>query len=336
MRNCILFLLSAVLSGGLAGSCYGSSDATPGAVIPQFEHVFVIVEENQSYDDVVGNTQDLPYFNSLISEYGLATNYYANTHPSVNNYFFLTAGRAAFSSLWASDGRLADLYFGQVPGVNIASILTDSKKTWRAYLEGLPAAGSLTSSHGGYVKRHDPFAYFETVLHGTRDYPPQTANLLPFAGNFEKDLRNHSFASYSFIAPDIYDDGHNSAKTHRPAACRDRTALQQIDQWLNRNIRPLVEDADFKRGGLLIIVFDEACDRGPKADNRLDPKRTSLRGGGHIPALIISSKTKPGTTSDQLLHHESVLRLCLRALGIQQFPGAAANAPDVYEFFVQP
>lgn len=336
MRNHVIVLLSALLSGIFPGYGYGASEPAPGATIPQFEHVFVVVEENQSYDDVVGNTQDLPYFNSLVREYGIATNYYANTHPSVNDYFMLTAGQTGVSSFWASEGVLADLHRGDVSGANIASVLTDNKKTWKAYLEGLPEVGSLTSSHGAYVRRHDPFSYFSTVVHGTRDYPAQTTNLVPFAGNFEKDLRDRSFPSYSFIVPNIYDNGHDNAKTRREAGCGDHVVLQQIDQWLNRDIRPLIEDADFKRSGLLIILFDEACSRGPHADNRLDPKQPSLHGGGHIPALIISSKTKPGTRFDQLLHHEGILRLCLRALGIQQFPGAAATAPDVSELFTRP
>src|SRR5437660_2414974 len=55
--------------------------------VPRFEHVFVVVEENQSYDDVIGNTADMPYLNMLATNYGLATNYYANAHPSINNYF---------------------------------------------------------------------------------------------------------------------------------------------------------------------------------------------------------------------------------------------------------
>jgi phospholipase C len=337
MRSTILFLLSAIGFALLPGECHGAPQSAPQeSGIPEFEHVFVVVEENQSYDNVVGNTQDLPYFNSLIREYGLATNYFANTHPSVNDYFILTAGHPGFSSLWTSDGFFANLHAELVPGENIASILTNNQKTWKAYLEGLPEAGSLTSNHAGYVKRHDPFAYFTTVVSGTRDHPQQKSDLVPFDPNFERDLRNRTFPNYSFIVPDIHNDGHDNAKTSREAACGDHTALQQIDHWLNRNIRPLVEDTDFKRSGLLIIVFDEACSRGAKADDRLDPRQPSLRGGGHVPAVIISSKTTPGTTFAQLLHHESILRLCLRVLGIQQFPGAAANAPDVYGFFAQP
>ena len=34
----------------------------------------------------------MPYFNGLIAKYGLATQYYADTHPSLPNYFMLTTG----------------------------------------------------------------------------------------------------------------------------------------------------------------------------------------------------------------------------------------------------
>lgn len=333
MRRAILAFGAAVLAM-LSGACYDAYGAdAPGGGIPQFDHVFVIVEENQSYEDVVGNTSDMPYLNSLIRDYGLATNYYANTHPSVNDYFFLTAGHAGFSSTWTSDGFLADHHFGSVAGENVTSILTENNKTWKAYLEGLPEPGSLTASHAGYVKRHDPFAYFANVVHGGGKHSSQRSNLVPFTPNFQKDLQDWTFPNYSFIVPDIYDDGHNNATTRKEAGCGDHAALKQTDNWLNQNIRPLVENAEFRRSGLLIIVFDEACDKGSKNDSRLDPAQPSMRGGGHIVAVIVSSKTKAGTRSDRLLHHESVLRLSLRALGIQRFPGGAASAPDMDEFF---
>lgn len=316
--------------------CGASVSPPPNGGIPQFQHVFVLVEENENYNDVVGNTAEMPYLNSLIRDYGLATQYYANSHPSMNDYFFLTAARQGVSHFWASDGAFADMHPADVSGENVASILTDNKKTWKAYLESLPKPGSLTESHDGYVKRHDPFAYFATVVHGSRSDSSQRLNLVPFAPNFANDLRDHRFPNYSFIVPDIYDDGHNDLQSHKEAACGDHAALKQMDDWLSKNIRPLVESADFKRSGLLIIVFDEACDRGAKADRRFNPAQPSIRGGGHVPAVIISSKTNPGTRSDQLLHHESMLRLCLRALGSQRFPRSASTTPDVPEFFDKP
>jgi len=51
-----------------------------------------VVEENHSYWQVIGNSA-MPYLNSLASQYGLATRYYANVHPSIGNYFMLTDGQ---------------------------------------------------------------------------------------------------------------------------------------------------------------------------------------------------------------------------------------------------
>jgi hypothetical protein len=35
----------------------------------------------------------MPYLNSLATQYGLATQDYANTHPSIGSYFMLTTGQ---------------------------------------------------------------------------------------------------------------------------------------------------------------------------------------------------------------------------------------------------
>jgi phosphatidylinositol-3-phosphatase len=308
----------------------------PAVTIPvemvRFEHVFVVVEENQNYDEIIGNTQDLPYLNTLAAKYGLATNYYANTHPSLNNYFYLTAGRSGTRSPWV--GNLADLFPGEVAGDNIASILSSNGKTWKAYAESIPRAGYVGSDHLPYVKRHNPFAYFENVRQSrvASTHTSAAENIVPFE-NFAGDLQRDSLPDYSFIVPNLYNDGHTDPVSKRSASCGEHRALKNIDTWLKTNIEPLIKSDTFKRSGLLVIVFDEGCESGPKADWRYDPSRPGTKGGGHIPALIISSRTPAGTSKDGLYHHESVLRLSLRALGVEQFPGRAKQAPDMDGFF---
>src|SRR3989440_216943 len=58
----------------------------------QFRHVFVVTEENTDYAEVIG-TSAMPYLNGLVQQYGLATQYYANTHPSIGNYLELATGQ---------------------------------------------------------------------------------------------------------------------------------------------------------------------------------------------------------------------------------------------------
>jgi phosphatidylinositol-3-phosphatase len=332
MRCQLTILLLAVTCVSCATRRAPIASVAISAPIARFEHVFIVVEENENYDEVIGNTADMPYLNTLAANYGLATNYYANAHPSLNNYFYLTTGRMGTKAPWV--WLLSDEYPGEVAGDNIASLLTANHKTWKAYAESLPRTGYLGDDRGLYVKRHNPFAYFTSVRDSSSvaGQPSQRANIVPF-DQFASDLRSDTLPDYSFIAPNLYDDGHNDAVTKSMAACGDHRALQQADKWLKNNMAPLVGSASFQRDGVLIIVFDEACETGPKADSIYDPKRRDLRGGGHVAAVVVSSLTPAGTRTDQLFHHESVLRLSLTALGIEQMPGFAASAPDMNAFF---
>ena len=63
------------------------------AGIPHLDHVFVIMMENHSYGQVIGNPA-MPFINSQIKsgEVNLATNYFAVGHPSLTNYLEIVGG----------------------------------------------------------------------------------------------------------------------------------------------------------------------------------------------------------------------------------------------------
>jgi phospholipase C len=299
----------------------------PTATVPQFRHVFVLVEENESFDDVIGNTKDMPYLNALAHNYGLATNYFADTHPSINNYFYLTAGRKGTRAPFVD--AAADLYPFSVDGPNIASILTAHGRSWRSYAEDLPRRGYIGGNKRSYLKRHNPFAYYETV----RNNKDQRDDIVPFQ-QLKSDYERNQLPDYGFIVPDIYDDAHNDppGKDSGLAPCGDHVALQHADQWLRDNIGPLIDSPAFQ-DSVLVITFDEACDTGSRTDARFSPDTKGREGGGHVATVLVSPLIKPGTRSDKLYHHESVLRLALEGLGVNEFPGGAAHANDMGVFF---
>jgi len=107
-----------------------------------------------------------------------------------------------------------------------------------------------------------------------------------------------------------------------PNLCNDAhdCSLTTADNWLRNNIAPLLASATFQQDGLLIITFDESG-----GDN--------THGGGRVAWLVVSPKAKRGYQSTTLYQHQSTLRLTLEALGITLFPGAAATAPAMSEFF---
>src|SRR6059058_2126547 len=75
-------------SEGKSGTS-GVTVTTPGT--SQFGHVFIVTEENTDAVDVTSSS--MPYLMGLAQQYGLSTQYYANTHPSIGNYFELATGQ---------------------------------------------------------------------------------------------------------------------------------------------------------------------------------------------------------------------------------------------------
>src|SRR5882762_3875507 len=279
--------------------------------IPVFQHVVIVVEENQSFEDVVRKDSKMPYLNDLAARGALAHRYYANTHPSINDYFILTAGRRGTSL----PSALADTFGGIVSGENVASILTRHGKSWKAYAESIPRAGYVGGDRGPeglYVKRHNPFAYLQSVV---ADNPASGAsqrdNIVPFT-QFTADLKDNKLPNYSFVIPNLVNDAHDNPKTRKGAACGDDESLKTADDWLKTNIKPLVDSESFEKDTLLLIVFDEACDKGGKKDGSLSTVQKS-GGGGHIAGVLVGAHVPwTGCVSETVFNHERILRLTLR------------------------
>jgi hypothetical protein len=49
--------------------------------------------------------------------------------------------------------------------------------------------------------------------------------------------------------------------------------------------------------------------------------------------VVVGPNAKKGFQSTTTYQHQSTLRLVLSTLGVNSFPGAAAAAPDMGEFF---
>src|SRR6266568_5445512 len=61
--------------------------------VPRSSHVWIVTEENHSYEEVIGNSQ-MPYYNQLIHQYGLATQFYSDQHSSLPALMWFVAGAA--------------------------------------------------------------------------------------------------------------------------------------------------------------------------------------------------------------------------------------------------
>jgi phosphatidylinositol-3-phosphatase len=279
----------------------GTATVTVALLMPQSKHVVIVMEENQSYASVVGNTSGWPNLNNLITQGALATNYYANSHPSIGNYFMLTTGQLlttddSSTTVWNVD--------------NLARRMLASGVTFKVYAEGI-TQGYLGGDTGLYVIRHNPFAMLSDVASNQ-----QVADecIWPFT-QFAADLASGALPEFSFIVPNLDDDAHNG------------TPLQ-ADTWLQTDVvTPLSSSSAFALGGdgILIVAFDEAADTD------------TTNGGGHVAPVFWGPNVKSGyrQTSTTLYQHPSMLQMVMDALRLANPPGGAAGAPSMAEFFVQ-
>lgn len=198
--------------------------------LPKPDHVIIVMEENHSYSEIIGNSQ-APYINSLASAGALFTNSHAVTHPSQPNYLDLFSG----SDQGVTDNSCPHT-FKKVG--NEESELLAAGLTFLGYAEGLPKRGSEVCTQGEYARKHVPWTNF------TND-PPKLS--LPFS-SFPSDYTK--LPAVSWVIPNLLDDMHDGT-------------IPQGDTWLNDNLSAYVTWAE-THNSLLIVTWDE--DDGSEAN----------------------------------------------------------------------
>jgi phosphatidylinositol-3-phosphatase len=288
-------------------SCLVAAQFVSAQTVPRSSHVWMVTEENHSYEDVVGSSQ-MPYYNQLISQYGLATQFYSNQHSSLTALMWLVAGAPV-----ESDNNTVSCKHSND---NIVRELLTQGYTWRAYQENMPSAG-FQGLYGGknneYYRRHNPLIDFSDVCPGTG----QDTNSVPYS-QMADDFAQGETVNYAYITPDATEDAHSGS-------------LKAADQWLQANLPAILARPEFRPGGdgILFIVWDEGT---LYTDNRCSA--TVKQGcGGRTATLVIGPQVTPGYKSTATYHSENVLKTACVAMGLSTCPGAAQNATPMADFF---
>jgi phosphatidylinositol-3-phosphatase len=232
MRSKSRIALSTVVTASVAAlaavaiTTHGSAPAvrTDASSIPVPAHIVVVMEENHSYSDIIGNTSQAPYFNTLAGQGALLTSSHAVTHPSEPNYMALFAGSTfglSADTCPANEGNTA----------NLGSELLASGGTFKGYSEGLPKTGSTTCSSGSYARKHSPWINFSNVP--TSDSVALTS--------FPTDYS--TLPNLSFVIPNLDDDMHDGTIT-------------AADTWLKNKLSAYATWAK-SNNSLLIVTWDE-------------------------------------------------------------------------------
>ena len=194
-------------------------------------HTVVVLMENHSYSDVIGNA-DAPYINSLAGAGASFTQSFAVTHPSQPNYLALFSG--------STQGVTDDSCPQTFTAPDLGSELRAAGKTFAGYSESLPAPGSTDCTSGSYARKHAPWTDFSAL--------PASVNL-PFTA-FPTDYA--TLPTVAFVVPNLDNDMHDGT-------------VAQGDQWLQHNLAGYVTWAK-AHNSVLVLTWDED-DRS--ADNQI-------------------------------------------------------------------
>jgi phosphatidylinositol-3-phosphatase len=266
--------------------------------IPTFDHVIVLYFENRSYSEVIGNP-DMPTLNAVAKENVLLTSYNGVSHPSLPNYIALIGG-----DTFNITSDCSRCFLNQT---SLPDLLEKKGLTWKTYQEDMPSACYMGNS-GKYVQKHNPFVYFDSIRNNKARCQQ---NVLPFT-QLDADLEAGELANFSFIMPNLCHSGHD---------CNLKTA----DDWLKGTLGKLENSSVLSDNSLIFITFDEG------KDSDSTPCCGLKKTGGHVAAVMISPKAKPGYQDSTPYDHYSLLKTMLRAWDLPDLGNTKNPATETFQ-----
>ncbi len=263
-----------------------SAPGSKGSV-PNFDHIVLILFENEGYTSVINNSQ-MPNLNNLAKQYVLLNSYYAVSHPSLPNYIALMSG--------STQGISSDCTDCFVNAPNLADLIENSGRTWKAYEESMPSPCFIGNADP-YAQKHDPLLYFDSIRTNAARCDQ---SIVPLT-QLDSDLAANKLPNFAFIMPNLCNSGHD---------CSSATA----DQWLGQMIDKLQHSTALGSNSLIIVTFDEGS-----TSDKSSCCGMAKKAGGQVATILISPMAKPGFTDNTQYSHYSLLKTIL----------AAWNLPDL-------
>ena len=176
--------------------------------------------------------------------------------------------------------------FNTIPA-NVSTVvdLLDTKGiSWGEYQEAEPYAGFQGFNYSNqvnfandYVRKHNPLVLYDSVTsNATR------LSLIKNFTSFYSDLAAKTLPQWSFVTPNMTDDGHD-------------TTITFAANWARTFLAPLLNNTYFMNNTLIILTFDET------ETYTIGNKVFAILLGGAIPPSL------KNTTDDTFYNHYSML-----------------------------
>jgi phosphatidylinositol-3-phosphatase len=290
MKRYILLFFVMILSL----SCSNKNQIKKNSLgLPVYDHVVIVMEENKTYEEIIGN-KNAPYINDvLVKEGANLTGMYAEEHDSEGNYFWIFSGDNQNVGFLDVIPNSANHKVYPLQASNLAHQLIAKGYTFKGYSENLPFIGdTIGYASGGYARKHVPWVSFGNIPNGTTEKTSVNLQFEQFPSNFD-DL-----PTVSFVIPNQINDMHSGDLSKR---------VFDGDQWLKDNINNYYQWAKSHKS-LLIITFDE--NSNPAGFTGLtDPASSDTSRKNRIPTIIAGAHIKHGNYSEgKGVDHVNILR----------------------------
>ena len=282
---------------------------------PQYDHVFLVIMENENYNQVIGNPF-APILNALAQDYGLATKYTGVADPSEPNYVAMLGGD--FFGITDDDPYWFPGH--TVSAENLMSQLEGAGKTWRGYFQSMPYAGyrgycfpdkcnGIPDADTQYVTKHNGMVNFANL-----QTPAGFAKMFPIA-QLSTDLAAGTVPSLSYIVPNECNDMHGA-----PPWCVDSDVtntvqqswlIAQGDKFVGNIVNAITSSSAWGTGNNAIVVtFDEGN-----------------RATSGIVTIVITNHGPRGVTDNTSYNHYSLLASLQQTFGVGCLVNSCSATP---------
>lgn len=303
-----------------------TQDAAANKLPSKIKYVWIILMENHNWtgnnagaqygDPDIKGSPLAPYTNGWLLHHAAHAERYFNppgNHPSLPNYLWLEAGTnfGILQDNLPTDDNLTT-------HKHLVHLLDKAGISWKSYAEqdfGNPEYDDCPLGWNEVDPNHVPAVYFAD---DTNDFNPQSphciAHVVPYS-EMATDIADRKVAHYNFISPNVCHDGHEGVSPCASDEPADNTL--RGDQWLKHNVPLITNSPEFKKAGVLFIVWDEGEDSGAYSD-------------GPIGMFVLSPFAKGGGQREytNYIHydHNSMLKTEEEIFGLQPLLGGAANS----------
>ena len=270
---------------------------------PQYDHVFLIIMENEGYSGIIGN-QYAPMLNALANDYGIATNYSGVGDPSEPNYVAMLGG----DTFGISDDNPYWFPGHTVSASNLLSEMESAGKTWRGYFQNMPYPGypgycypdkcnGIPDADTQYVSKHNGIVNFANLQ------PQSELGRMYPVTQLSVDLAAGTVPNFSYIVPDECHDTHGA-----PPWCLDSGSLSSLqtswliaqgDAYVGQLVNQITSSSTWTKGNTAIVItFDE----GNTANS-------------NVATIVVTNHGPRGITDKTSYNHYSLLASLQQTFG---------------------